>query len=53
MAALCAILAGHAEHDEPRPAALTLAALRDEAAAALPLLEREAGLAATESEAAA
>jgi len=53
MAALCANLAAQAEHGERRPAAVTFAALRDEAAAVFPLLEREAGLHAVEGEAAA
>jgi PAS domain S-box-containing protein len=53
MAALCASLAVNAERDEPRSAAVTLEALRDEATLVLPLLEREAGLTAAEGKAAA
>jgi HPt (histidine-containing phosphotransfer) domain-containing protein len=53
MAALCASLAVRAEHDELGLAAGALAAIREEGASVLPLLEREAGLNPTEGEAAA
>jgi hypothetical protein len=42
MAALCNDLATLAEHEDLRAPAITLSALRDEAAAVVPLLEHEA-----------
>ena len=50
MAALCADLAAHAEHNERQPAAVSLSMLRDEAGVVLPLLEREAGMTVTQGE---